>query len=320
MSDIYDGAFRTIVNDCKQFVLPFINEVFGEAYDGTELIEFHPNEHFIDPLEEPDKRRITDTNFSVIGRQIKKYHLECESSKYSSKILIRLFEYDTQIALDEGEVGVDEIKVTFPHTAVLYLRDTKKTPDRMLVQIEVPGASARYYVPIAKIVKYSIDEIFQKKVYILIPFYIFTYEADFDEYNTDKEKLAELHGQYQLIIDRLSELVEKEEITAFDKKTIVDITDDVVRELTKKYTKLQKEVGDLMSGAMLETEARRLRDEYLQEGINLGISQGIGQGISQVAENMIRAQKPAEEIESMTGFSIDKLKELATKIGVMLVL
>ena len=79
-----------------------------------------------------------------------------------------------------------------------------------------------------------------------------------------------------------------------------------------------------MSGAMLETEARRLRDEYLQEGISLGISQGIGQGISQgisqVAENMIRAQKPAEEIESMTGFSIDKLKELATKIGVMLVL
>ena len=278
MSDIYDGAFRTIINDCKQFVLPFINEVFGEAYDGTELIEFHPNEHFIDQLEEPDKRRITDTNFSVIGRQIKKYHLECESSKYSSKILIRLFEYDTQIALDEGEVGVDEIKVTFPHTAVLYLRDTKKTPDKMLVQIEVPGDSAQYYVPIAKIVKYSIDEIFQKKLYILIPFYIFTYEAEFDEYNTDKEKLAELHWQYQLIIDRLSE------------------------------TKLQKEVGDLMSGAMLETEARRLRDEYLQEGI------------SQVAENMIRAQKPAEEIESMTGFSIDKLKELATKIGVMLVL
>ena len=155
-----------------------------------------------------------------------------------------------------------------------------------------------------------------RKLYILIPFYIFTYEADFDEYNTDKEKLAELHGQYQLIIDRLSELVEKDEITAFDKKTIVDITDDVVRELTKKYTKLQKEVGDLMSGAMLETEARRLRDEYLQEGMN----QGISQGISQVAENMIRAQKPAEEIESMTGFSIDKLKELATKIGVMLVL
>ena len=89
MSDIYDGAFRTIVNDCKQFVLPFINEVFGEAYDGTELIEFHPNEHFIDQLEEPDKRRITDTNFTVVGQQIKKYHLECESSKYSSKILIR---------------------------------------------------------------------------------------------------------------------------------------------------------------------------------------------------------------------------------------
>ena len=68
-------------------------------------------------------------NFSVIVRQIKKYHLE---------------------------VAVDEIKVTFPYSAVLYLRGTKKTPGRMLVQIEVPGDSARYYVPIAKIVKYSI--------------------------------------------------------------------------------------------------------------------------------------------------------------------
>ena len=89
MSDIYDGAFRTIVNDCRQFVLPFINEVFGEHYDGTEEITFHPNEHFIDQQDEPDIRRITDTNFTVTGKQTKKYHLECESSKYSSKILIR---------------------------------------------------------------------------------------------------------------------------------------------------------------------------------------------------------------------------------------
>lgn len=29
MSDIYDGAFRTILNDCPKLVIPVINEVFS---------------------------------------------------------------------------------------------------------------------------------------------------------------------------------------------------------------------------------------------------------------------------------------------------
>ncbi len=48
MGNIYDGAFRTIVNDCRQMLIPVINEIFGEGYTGNEKIEFHPNEHFID--------------------------------------------------------------------------------------------------------------------------------------------------------------------------------------------------------------------------------------------------------------------------------
>ena len=150
---------------------------------------------------------------------------------------------------------MDTIKVTFPHTAVLYLRENKKTPDKLKVEIEVPGDTATYYVPIAKIKKYSIEEIFYKKLYLLIPFYIFTYEAEFEAYNSNDEKLADILNQYQSIIDRLSELVESDEITVFDKKTIVDISDDVIKELTKKYSNLQKEVGDLMGGALLDTEA-----------------------------------------------------------------
>ena len=39
---------------------------------------------------------------------------------------IRLFEYDAQIALDEGEVTEETLTVTFPNTAVLYLRNFKR--------------------------------------------------------------------------------------------------------------------------------------------------------------------------------------------------
>ena len=40
MGNIYDGAFRTILNDCRKFILPVINEIFGEEYTGSEKIEF----------------------------------------------------------------------------------------------------------------------------------------------------------------------------------------------------------------------------------------------------------------------------------------
>ena len=60
----------------------------------------------------------------------KKYHLECESSLPDGRMMIRLFEYDAQIALDEGEVTEEVLRVTFPNTAVMYLRTYKKTPDK----------------------------------------------------------------------------------------------------------------------------------------------------------------------------------------------
>lgn len=40
MGNIYDGAFRTILNDCRQLIIPVINEIFGETYTGGEEIRF----------------------------------------------------------------------------------------------------------------------------------------------------------------------------------------------------------------------------------------------------------------------------------------
>ena len=48
MGNLYDGVFRTILNDCRKLVIPVINEIFGENYTGDEKIEFFPNEHFLD--------------------------------------------------------------------------------------------------------------------------------------------------------------------------------------------------------------------------------------------------------------------------------
>lgn len=117
-----------------------INEIFGEQYNGDEEVEFFPNEHFLDRQDAADRERITDTNFRVTGKTVKKYHLECESSLPDGKMAVRIFEYDAQIALVEGEVTEETLTVTFPHTAVLYLRAYRKKtpPDKMKYVIVTP--------------------------------------------------------------------------------------------------------------------------------------------------------------------------------------
>ncbi len=300
MANIYDGAFRTILNDCRKLIIPVINEIFGETYIGEEEIQFFPNEHFIDQQDEADKERITDTNFTVSGKIPKKYHIECESSLPDGRITIRLFEYDAQIALDEGEVTEETLTVTFPNTAVLYLRTYKKTPDKMKYVIITPGGTVQYDVPIMKVQTYSLDDIFEKRLLMLIPFYIFSHEKGFPEYNSNEQKLAELKAEYQEILKRLDELEQQGVIGAFDKRTIIELSGDVIKEIAQKYENVQKGVGDIMGGALIETSARRLKNEAENETKK------------QTALKLLkRGKQTVEEIAEDTGLSVTEVEQLA---------
>ena len=296
MGNIYDGAFRTILNDCRKLIIPVINEIFSEHYTGEEEIRFFPNEHFLDQQDAADKERITDTNFQIIGRIVKKYHLECESSLPDGKITIRLFEYDAQIALDEGEVTEETLTVTFPNTAVMYLRSYKKTPDKIKYVIVTPGGTVQYDVPIMKVQSYSLDEIFEKRLLMLIPFYIFSHEKSFSEYNNNEQKLEELKAEYRIILERLDDLEKQGIIGAFDKRTIIDLSSDVINEIARKYENVQKGIGAMMRGPLIQTEARTILNESKKE----------------TALRMLKVGKlTVEEIAEYSALSVAEVEQLA---------
>ncbi len=83
---------------------------------------------------------------------------------------------------------------------------------------------------------------------MLIPFYIFSHEKSFAEYNSNEKKLAELKAEYENILEGLDELEGKKIIGAFDKRTIIELSGDVIKEIAQKYEKVQKGVGDMMRG------------------------------------------------------------------------
>ena len=300
MGNIYDGAFRTILNDCRKLIIPVINEIFDEHYTGEEEIRFFPNEHFLDQQDAADKERITDTNFQIIGITAKKYHLECESSLPDGRITIRLFEYDAQIALDEGEVTEETLTVTFPNTAVMYLRAYKKTPDKMKYVIITPGGTVQYDVPIMKVQSYSLDEIFEKRLLMLIPFYIFSHEKSFSEYNNNEQKLEELKAEYRIILERLDDLEKQGIIGAFDKRTILELSSDVIQEIARKYENVQKGIGAMMRGPLIQTEARTI------------LNRGISENKKETALRMLKVGKlTVEEIAEYSALSVAEVEQLA---------
>jgi hypothetical protein len=165
--------------------------------------------------------------------------------------------------------------VSFPHTAVLYLRSGKATPDEMQVVIRTPGGEVSYQVPVMKVKTYTIEEIFEKNLLFLIPFYIFTYEQKFKEIEKSTEKLSKLMAEYETISVRLEESLSSGFIDEFTKKTIMDMSERVLENIAKSYENIRKGVETVMGGKILDYEAKRIRNDGINEGFNKGRSEGI---------------------------------------------
>lgn len=54
---------------------------------------------------------------SNVGKDEKKFLYECQSTADSS-MLVRIFEYTTQIALDQGEIDENTLKEEIPRSGI----------------------------------------------------------------------------------------------------------------------------------------------------------------------------------------------------------
>ena len=166
--------------------------------------------------------------------------------------------------------------------------------------IVTPDGTVRYDVPIMKVQTYSLDDIFEKSLLMLIPFYIFSHEKSFPEYNSNEQKLEKLKAEYRRILEKLDGLERNGVIGAFDKRTIIDLSGDVINEIAQKYENVQKGVGGMMRGALIETSARTI------------LNQGINEAKKETAIRLLkRGKQTVEEIAEDTGLSVAEVEQLA---------
>ena len=295
----YDDVFKTLLVDCPRLIIPIVNEVFGEHYKGDEKVTFGNNEHFLQQQGGKEEKRISDSNFVIHGINCKQYHFECQST-VDGRIVVRMIEYDMQIALENSELTEDTLTIVLPYSAILYLRHNKNTPDKMRIRLRTPNGEMSYQVHALKMKYYKIEELFDRKLFLLIPFYIFVYESEFAKMEMQDSRLSELANNYREIWERLEDLCKNGEMNEYEKCTIIDMSKKVLTQIAKNDKKVRERIGSVMGGKVLEYEAKTILNKGRQEGreecykILAGL---VNDGILTIEEAAKRADIKVEELQ-----------------------
>ena len=273
----YDDAFRTMISDSCILAVSLLNEMFGMEIPLDAKLTNLQNEVYI--LSE--KKRITDSRIRVESpegegkeRYNGVYHAECESTAGGSAILFRLFEYDSADALRRSKLEGDTLYLEYSRTGVLFLRDTKNTPDEMHMVIKSPDSedSLTINVAVMKLSSYTLADIYDNKLWFLLPFYVFNYEKGLKSKDAQKAKTTEdeILTVVRDIRNKIELLADAGEIDDYTITLIEDMISKVTAKMAYKHEKVRKGVDEIMGGRVLEHRAKTIYESGEREGISLG--------------------------------------------------
>lgn len=285
---IFDDVFRTICQKMPHLLIPLINEVFGTDYPADEEIKQLRNEHFT-----VNGEIITDAIVSIRGFS---YHVECQSSD-DTQMIIRMAEYDFAIAFDsyyQESPGV--FRMEFPESCVVYLRKTDSVSRSSKLNIHFKnGSVVEYSMNVICVQDYSLEEIFNKKLFMFLPYYILRYEKNMPTAKScDREKLNKLLEDYNVLVNRLE--TECKDNNTGDFNDIYNMIIRIINQVVKSKT--IKGRLKTMNGRLLELPSEKLR----REGMEIGIKQGI--------EWMLKAGRTPEQIADFCGYDLDKIQKV----------
>ena len=291
----YDSVFWTGIVKMTRFLIPLVNEAFQENYSESACIELKPLKQVMEQTGGSFDHGEVDALAEIYEQkgqtEHKTYHFELETRK-NGVIAIRLAEYATSYANDHIRQTKYGAEYEIPFSSVIYLRKNSNIPENYVMTIRYPGGKVQYHVPVIKAYHYSIEELFERKLLLLLPFYGFHFADRFEEYEQQPERIVEIQNDFYDIVDRLEKLVNRGEISETDRQHLIDWSLRVFEKLTINYQNVGKGVDEFMGGYVLHTRTDDILEQGRKQGIEQGIEQGREQGIdlgrTQIALEMVR--------------------------------
>ena len=142
-------------------------------------------------------------------------------------------------------------EIEFPQSCVLYVRNHRSLPQyhEAIVRFS-DGQQVHYRIPIIHAQHYTVNDMFEKKLLILLPYHILRYEHFLKSNKTNKKRLNQLLDDYRKINERLTDTCEKEKKSEFYKDMICLIK-EIADHVIPKENEARKGMDDIMGGKVL---------------------------------------------------------------------
>lgn len=302
MPDIFDSVFKTLLQRFPNLAVALINEVFHADYAEDEAIIQGRNEYH-----SLEGKVINDAMLRI---REKIYHIECQSTR-DGLMVIRMVEYDFKIALEEtrnilmdelkkkpGERSKEPLSFQFPQSCMVCVRSEIVKEEALKLQIVMPGGQkVLYEVPVVQAQSFTKEDIFKKRLLILIPFYVLRYEKDIKA--GKNEILDKLKGEYEYIKEQL--LAEGNSINEprlyYDLAVLSQKVLDYVGKGNEDY---QERMGNIMGGVILEMESDKIWDKAWDKSRQYTDSRWQISCVDNMVKKMNMSLEEACEIQDIT--------------------
>ena len=245
--NIFDLIFKRLMHASKIAIICFINGLFNANHSLDEALVYLSTETVTDAL----GRIISDI---IIAVGTKTYLIEAQIQN-DGNMAVRIFQYVYADALKHKKADKDgSITITFPAAKVLYWEPTGTTPDKTTLHLQFPsGNTEDYVVESFKYLDYSIAELEERKMIILLPLYVLKLRDSVKQAPTSEERQRlsqELKG-IALELETVIEHSEKEGIlSANDRRLMQDLMARLTDYLYDTYSEF-KEVRKMMQDTLL---------------------------------------------------------------------
>ena len=164
--------------------------------------------------------------------------------------------------------------------------------------METHGGIVKYPIPVMKIRDYSLNMIFEKELYFIIPFYIFAYEKELRKYEKNQSLRIQLQNEFLDMRNRLQKCTEAGLIDEYTRCTLLDMSKKVVRSLLgDRYPKTKKGVEEAMGGNILEYEAKTILNKGKAEGVLMTLTELVKKGLLDIKDAAEQAGMTVEEFK-----------------------
>ena len=289
----YDKAVNALITECPELLIPLTNELFGlKLRDSMKVTLLAPGSRE-DPVNPQSKVRITDAYYQV-GDPSKpsSYHLrfllEFETKGWSN-VPRRVLQYGFQKSMEEmneDEQNKDDI-LDLPGMGVVAFRGPKPFLKWKIIWIRIPVFHLRMPCPIVirTMKHYTVREMKKKRLFILVPFWIFTFpelgKRDQDLSESERKKMearaAQMWADYDELIRWVGESAKEREdgsqptLSANAADLITNAAALVLQAYTEPNSDVKKEVENMVLAedwefpAVIRTRALAAKDQELRE-------------------------------------------------------